>query len=42
MTAILGVGFFALPTAILGSGLVEAIRDSKGAVKCPRCGEPLV
>jgi voltage-gated potassium channel len=42
VTAMLGVGLFALPTAILGSGLVEAIRDSKGAVKCPHCGEPLV
>lgn len=36
--ALLGVGLFALPTAILGSGLVEAVRPAQG---CPRCGTPV-
>lgn len=36
--ALLGVGLFALPTAILGSGLVEAVRQAEG---CPHCGNPV-
>jgi voltage-gated potassium channel len=39
--AILGIGLFALPTAILGSGFVEALERRRGAPVCPHCGEPL-
>lgn len=39
--ALLGVGLFALPTAILGSGLVEAVRDPGTPRACPYCGKPL-
>lgn len=38
--ALLGVGLFALPTAILGSGLVEAVQHA-GPQTCSRCGEPV-
>ena len=42
LVALLGIGFFALPTGILGSGFVEAIKRSKAAPKkCPHCGERL-
>jgi voltage-gated potassium channel len=37
--AILGIGFFALPTAILGSGFVEAVQSLKSPRVCPHCGE---
>ncbi len=39
--AILGIGFFALPTAILGSGFVEAIESDKKDNTCPHCGGEL-
>jgi voltage-gated potassium channel len=39
--AILGIGFFALPTAILGSGFVEAIAADKQQRACPHCGKLL-
>lgn len=42
--AILGIGFFALPTAILGSGFVEAVQCSKEPIVpkiCPHCGGEL-
>lgn len=39
--ALLGVGLFALPTAILGSGLVEAVQTTRPAQECPHCGKPL-
>lgn len=42
--AILGIGMFALPTGILGSGFVEEIEIRKGLgkqCKCPHCGEVL-
>ncbi len=39
--ALLGVGLFALPTAILGSGLVEAVQNTEPARACPHCGKPL-
>ena len=37
--AVLGVGFFALPTGILGAGFVEEIQRSKAQRRCPHCGE---
>lgn len=38
--AVTGIGMFALPTGILGSGLVEMIeRRNTAARECPHCGE---
>lgn len=39
--AILGIGMFALPTAIIGAGFVEAVQKKKGQHACPHCGEEL-
>jgi len=36
--AILGLGFFALPTAILGAGFVDAVQGAKQPPVCPHCG----
>lgn len=46
IVAVLGIGMFALPAGILGSGLVDEIREQRvqreGGVKtCPHCGQPL-
>ena len=42
ISAILGVGVFALPTGILGASFVEEIQKQKAALKCcPHCGEEL-
>jgi voltage-gated potassium channel len=42
MTAILGIGIFALPAGILGSGFVEELQKSKKEKKvCPHCGKEL-
>lgn len=40
MIALLGVGMFALPAGILGSGFMEQVhrRNSLSAAKCPHCG----
>ena len=42
-TALVGVGMFALPTAILGNGFVEEMR-SRRRLKfvCPTCGQILL
>jgi voltage-gated potassium channel len=39
--ALLGVGLFALPTAILGAGLVEAAQSARVPQACPHCGNPV-
>lgn len=40
--AILGIAMFALPTAILGAGFVEAMsRKKSGQQRCPHCGKEL-
>jgi voltage-gated potassium channel len=39
--AFLGIGLFALPTAILGSGLVEAVQNARPPQTCCHCGKPL-
>lgn len=39
--AVLGIGLFALPTAILGSGFIEAIQERKQKRTCPHCGKLL-
>lgn len=36
--AVLGIGFFALPTAILGTGFVEEIGKTRQPRCCPHCG----
>jgi voltage-gated potassium channel len=36
--SVLGIGFFALPTAILGSGFAEAMKAAKPPERCPHCG----
>jgi voltage-gated potassium channel len=41
LVAILGIGLFALPTAILGSAFVEAVQARKQPRTCPHCGKPL-
>ncbi len=37
--AILGIGLFAVPAGILGSGFVEEVRRKKGLMLCPHCGK---
>lgn len=40
LMAILAVGMVALPTAIIGSGFVEALEEKRAEpVRCPKCGE---
>jgi len=41
MTAVLGIGMFALPCAILGAGFIEELDRNKKAQKCPHCGKEL-
>ncbi|MBX7256127.1 MAG: ion transporter [Candidatus Hydrogenedentes bacterium] len=41
VTAILGIGFFALPTGILGAGFVEEIQRKKAPQHCPHCGKAI-
>ena len=41
--AILGIGFFALPAGILGSGFLEEVqRRQEGPRVCPHCGLEIV
>ena len=38
--AIVGIGLFALPAGILGSGFMEALdKEERAQVRCPHCGE---
>ncbi len=39
--AILGIGLFAVPAGILGSGFVDEIQRKKGLMLCPHCGKEL-
>lgn len=39
--AVIGIGMFALPTGILGSGFIEEFHLKRAARKCPHCGEPI-
>jgi voltage-gated potassium channel len=41
LVSIIGVGFFALPTAILGSGFVEAMARRNAPATCPHCGRAI-
>jgi voltage-gated potassium channel len=43
LTALFGIGLFALPTALIGSGFMEELqrkRDSKTVI-CPHCGKDI-
>jgi voltage-gated potassium channel len=41
--AVLGIGMFALPTGIIGSGFVEEIQKRKnGPMRCPYCGGEII
>jgi voltage-gated potassium channel len=42
LIAIAGIGLFALPISILGSGFIEEISEKKkGLLICPKCGEEI-
>jgi voltage-gated potassium channel len=43
LIAIFGIGFFALPTAILGAGFLEALqkKTQKAKLTCPHCGKEI-
>lgn len=41
LISIVGIGLFALPTAILGAGFVEAVQARREPAACPHCGGPL-
>src|SRR5688572_7999302 len=38
LVALLGIGLFALPAGILGSGFIEEIQRSRTKAICPHCG----
>lgn len=39
--AIMGIGLFALPAGILGSGFVEKLRERRQPRRCPHCGKDI-
>jgi voltage-gated potassium channel len=39
--SIAGIGFFALPTAILGAGFAEAVKAHRVPHRCPHCGRTI-
>jgi voltage-gated potassium channel len=39
--AILGIGMFALPTAIIGAGFIQEAESRKDSIKCPHCGKDI-
>jgi len=41
VVAILGIGFFALPIGILGSGFVEEVHNRNVELYCPHCGKKI-
>jgi voltage-gated potassium channel len=41
LVAMLGIGMFALPTAILGAGFLEDLEQRKKARRCPYCGKEI-
>jgi voltage-gated potassium channel len=40
--AIVGVGIFALPTAIITAAILDATNAEKPPSECPHCGERIV
>jgi len=41
MTAMLGIGMFALPTAILGAGFLDDLAGRNKTQRCPYCGKEI-
>jgi voltage-gated potassium channel len=41
MIAVCGIGLFALPAGILGSGFIEKYMEGRGRRRCPHCGRNL-
>jgi voltage-gated potassium channel len=41
IVAMLGIGLFALPTGILGSGFVEEMQNREENRRCPHCGKEI-
>jgi len=41
ITAMMGIGMFALPCAILGAGFIEELDRNKKPRQCPHCGKEL-
>ena len=41
LIAMLGIGMFALPTAILGAGFLEDLEHQKKRTRCPHCGKEI-
>jgi voltage-gated potassium channel len=41
VVAVLGIGLFAVPTAIIGAGFVEELEKERGGRRCPHCGMPV-
>lgn len=41
LIAMLGIGMFALPTAILGAGFLEDLEQRKKPHQCPHCGKEI-
>jgi voltage-gated potassium channel len=41
ITAMMGIGMFALPCAILGAGFIEELERNKQPRQCPHCGKEL-
>jgi voltage-gated potassium channel len=41
ITAMLGIGMFALPTAILGAGFLDDLASRKKPQRCPHCGKEI-
>lgn len=39
--ALIGIGMFALPTGILGSGFIEEFHRKRNERTCPHCGKPI-
>lgn len=39
--AVIGIGMFALPTGILGSGFIEEFHRKRSDRKCPHCGKAI-
>ncbi len=39
--AVMGIGIFALPTAILSASFIEEFRRPTELARCPHCGEEL-
>lgn len=41
VVSVFGIGIFALPAGILGSGFIDAVREPGLSCSCPHCGETI-